>query len=103
MKASWIGFRQAEASLALNDIGTSLTRERLLLQLLDELGFGGLSLVRSLAIKDEPGDRTASKDYAISHVWTGCVPIQLMGWRVGRRLTLGQCRRCLPNGPQPHN
>lgn len=96
LSALWIGFRQAEASPALNEVGTSLTRERWLLPLLDELGFGGLSLVQSLTIKDEPGERPAGKDYAISHEWTGCVPIHLMGWRVditGARPEYGVRRR----------
>ena len=82
LNALWIGFRQAEESLPLNEIGTSLTRERLLLPLLDELGFEGLPLVQSLTIKDEPSDSLAGKDYAVSHEWAGCVPVHLMGWRV---------------------
>ncbi|WP_419848643.1 Eco57I restriction-modification methylase domain-containing protein [Candidatus Poriferisocius sp.] len=82
LTALWAGFRQAEASLALDETGTSLTRERWLLPLLDELGFAGLPLVQSLTVNDGSSDSTGSKDYAISHEWAGYVPVHLMGWRV---------------------
>ncbi len=80
----WVGFRQVETSLAPEDTATSLTRERWLLPLLDELGFAGLPLVQSLSVDDGPGDVSGSvgKDYAISHEWADCVPVHLMGWRV---------------------
>ena len=80
--ALWVGFQQAEASLALDETGTSLTRERWLLPLLDELGFAGLPLVQSLTAIEGSSDSPAGKDYAISHEWAGCVPVHLMGWRV---------------------
>ena len=80
----WLGFRQAETSLAPDDTATSLTRERWLLPLLDELGFAGLPLVQSLSVDDSSGNvpSSAGKDYAISHEWAECVPVHLMGWRV---------------------
>ena len=80
----WVGFRQAETSLTPEDTATSLTRERWLLPLLDELGFAGLPLVQSLSADDGPSDvsGSAGKDYAISHEWADCVPVHLMGWRV---------------------
>ncbi|MXZ86981.1 MAG: N-6 DNA methylase, partial [Acidimicrobiia bacterium] len=79
----WAGFRQAEGSLVLDDTATSLTRERWLLPLLDELGFAGLPLVQSLSVEDGSNNSAAGgKDYAISHEWAGCVPVHLMGWRV---------------------
>ncbi|WP_420619093.1 Eco57I restriction-modification methylase domain-containing protein [Candidatus Poriferisocius sp.] len=82
LTALWVGFRQAEESLALDETGTSLTRERWLLPLLDELGFAGLPLVQSLNVKEVSSGGTAGKDYAISHEWAGYVPVHLMGWRV---------------------
>ena len=82
LTALWAGFRQAEVSLALDETGTSLTRERWLLPLLDELGFAGLPLVQSLTVKEGSSESAAGKDYAISHEWAGCVPVHLMGWRV---------------------
>ncbi len=82
LTALWAGFRQAEVSLELDETGTSLTRERWLLPLLDELGFAGLSLVQSLTVKEGSSESAAGKDYAISHEWAGCVPVHLMGWRV---------------------
>ena len=82
LTALWAGFQQAEASLAPDETGTSLTRERWLVPLLDELGFAGLPLVQSLAVQDGSSDNTGGKDYAISHEWADCVPVHLMGWRV---------------------
>ena len=82
LTALWAGFQQAEASVAPDETGTSLTRERWLLPLLDELGFAGLPLVQSLAVQDGSIDSAEGKDYAISHEWASCVPVHLMGWRV---------------------
>ena len=72
----WTAFRRAEETLANpEDRATSLTRERWLLPLLNELGFAGLDAVQSLT--PEASDKT----YAISHESHGRVPIHLMGWR----------------------
>ena len=38
----WLGFRKAKAALPASDLGTTLTRERWLLQLFQELGYGRL-------------------------------------------------------------
>jgi len=38
----WSGFRKAKAALPASDLGTTLTRERWLLQLFQELGYGRL-------------------------------------------------------------
>ena len=71
----WASFRRAEALLSKSDrTATSLTRERWLGPLLDELSFHGLPLVRSLAV-----DR---KDYPVSHQLGTSVPIHLLGCRV---------------------
>jgi hypothetical protein len=50
---------------------TTLTRERWLLVLLNELGFGRVPYVGGLSV----GERT----YPVSHLW-GHVPIHLVGW-----------------------
>ena len=54
--------------------GTTLTRERWLRPLLDELGFGGLNQAQALVID--------GKDYAISHRWGDTVPVHLLGAKV---------------------
>ena len=71
----WGAFRRAETMLPeTNRTATSLTRDRWFRPLLEELGFFGLPLVRSLAVD--------GKDYAVSHQWGTTVPIHLLGCRV---------------------
>ncbi|MGD0358596.1 MAG: N-6 DNA methylase [Terracidiphilus sp.] len=72
----WAGFRKAKAALPASDLGTTLTRERWLLQLFQELGYGRL-LGASPFVIDE-------KTYPISHLWQGQyykVPIHLVSFR----------------------
>jgi hypothetical protein len=72
----WAGFRKAKAALPASDLGTTLTRERWLLQLFQELGYGRL-LGASPYVIDE-------KTYPISHLWQGQyykVPIHLVSFR----------------------
>lgn len=71
----WSSFRRAEANLSPSDkTATSLTRDRWLRPLLEELGFHDLPLARCLAI-----DGT---EYPISHQQDTSVPIHLLGCRV---------------------
>jgi hypothetical protein len=70
MLAVWDGFREARAGLPPGEAATGLTRERLLLPLFKELGYGHLVLARGLEV--------AGKSYPISHHWNG-VPIHLVG------------------------
>ena len=53
---------------------TTLTRERWLRPLFDELGFAGLNQARTSDID--------GKEYAISHQWGGTVPVHLLGARI---------------------
>ncbi|HVT60490.1 MAG TPA: N-6 DNA methylase [Thermoanaerobaculia bacterium] len=69
----WSAFGRAADNLAPGDAGTALTRERWLLPLLSELGYGRLAAARALEID--------GKSYPISHAWQG-VPIHLVGWNV---------------------
>ena len=72
----WAGFRKAKGALPSSDLGTTLTRERWLLQLFQELGYGRLIGTTPFEI-----DR---KTYPISHVWQGQyyqVPIHLVSFR----------------------
>jgi hypothetical protein len=75
LQGLWIGFRKAEAALPDADqTATTVTRDRWLRPLLDELGFAGLGVARGLTI--------GGKDYPISHQWGGSVPVHLPGARV---------------------
>jgi len=72
----WSGFRKAKAALPASDLGTTLTRERWLLQLFQELGYGRLLGASPFEIDE--------KTYPISHVWQGQhyrVPIHLVSFR----------------------
>lgn len=66
----WVGFNQARSQLSENDPATTLTRERFLLPLFQELGYGRLQTARAVEIE--------GKTYPVSHVW-GSVPIHLVG------------------------
>lgn len=69
----WTHFRAASQALPDNDLGTTLTRERWLLPLFQELGYGRLQTARAIEIK--------GKSFAISHSW-GNTPVHLVGSRV---------------------
>ena len=71
----WANFRQAESRLPKTDrTATTLTRDRWLKPLLEELGFVGIPRVQTLTIDE--------KDYPISHEWDGSVPVHQLGWRL---------------------
>ncbi|MFZ6021578.1 MAG: N-6 DNA methylase, partial [Chloroflexota bacterium] len=70
----WGSFQVARGRLGLNDAGTTLTRERWLLPLFQELGFGRLSTSKAVEIE--------GKSYPISHRWhtaNAAVPLHLVG------------------------
>ena len=69
----WEGFDAQREQLAATDSGTSLTRERWLLILFQELGFGRLPFQRKIELED-------GTDYPISHQWDH-VPIHLVTFR----------------------
>lgn len=70
---AWAAFQAERAALPAGDPGTTITRERWLLPLFDELGYGRLQ--RATAIE------LTGKTYPVSHAW-GAVPIHLIGCRV---------------------
>jgi len=70
---AWTTFRAAAEKLPQGDLGTSPTRERWLLILFQELGYGRLSAARAVEIEGKP--------YPISHFWQN-TPIHLVGFRV---------------------
>lgn len=66
----WAGFNQAKSHLSETNPVTTLTRERLLLPLFQELGYGRLQTARAVEIE--------GKTYPVSHGWSN-VPIHLVG------------------------
>lgn len=70
----WSGFRSGMDAPEAGAQGTSLTRERWLLHLFQELGYGRLIAARS-------SHEIGGKSYPISHFWQR-VPIHLLGFRV---------------------
>jgi hypothetical protein len=70
---AWESFKRARDLLSSDDIGTTITRERWLLILFQELGYGRLLTAKSLEI--------SGKIYPISHLWHH-TPIHLVGYKV---------------------
>jgi hypothetical protein len=73
MRGRWVAFKDGVNHLPARDNGVRITRDRFLLPLFDELGYG-----RLLAAKE---NTINGIDYPISHGWGHC-PIHLMGWNV---------------------
>ncbi len=88
----WKAFRTETAALPADDPGTTHTRERWLLPLFRELGYGRLPAARAADI--------AGKSYPISHRWNA-VPIHLLGCRVDldrRSAGIAGAARTSPHG-----
>src|SRR5687767_10589730 len=58
---AWTSFRDAEQALPEDDLATTVTRERWLLVLFDELSYGRLQTHKAVAIE--------GKEYPVSHAW----------------------------------
>lgn len=71
--AHWQLFRSAAAKLPASDQGTTLTRDRWLLVLFQDLGYGRLQPQKAIEIEE--------KSYPISHGWGNHVPIHLVSFR----------------------
>ncbi len=72
----WTAFRRSTEVLPETDLGTTLTREKWLLQLFQELGYGRLISATPFEID--------GKTYPISHIWKGehyHVPFHLVSFR----------------------
>ncbi|GHO84908.1 Eco57I restriction-modification methylase domain-containing protein [Dictyobacter formicarum] len=70
---AWNTFKAMRARLPEHDAGTTLTRERWLLPLFSELGYGRLLTAKAVEIN--------GKSYAISHSWQH-TPIHLVSYKV---------------------
>ena len=71
---NWKAFREASRKVLASDQGTTLTRDKWLLPLFRELGYGWLQAnKRSLEIDDKP--------YPVSHQWQSHVPVHLVSFK----------------------
>ena len=70
LSSAWRHFAELRSALPEGDNGTTLTREKWLLPLFSELGYGRLSVSRAIDVD--------GKSFALSHVWS-TVPIHLVG------------------------
>ncbi len=68
--AAWRSFQAERARLPADDPATTVTRERFLQPLLQELGYGRVPTAKAITVD--------GRDYAISHAW-GQLPIHLLG------------------------
>ncbi|MDR7252265.1 hypothetical protein J2X46_001241 [Nocardioides sp. BE266] len=83
LRTAWVGYRDALERLPESDRGTTLTRDRWLQILLDQLGYG------RVAPTPAGGITVDGKSFPVSHLW-GPVPIHLLGARIELdRLTAG--------------
>jgi len=73
LQGAWSSFQSALAQLPESDSGTTITRERWLLPLFQELGYGRLITSRAIEIDE--------KSYPISHLWQH-TPIHLVGCQI---------------------
>jgi hypothetical protein len=67
---AWATFQTARGRLGEGDAGTTLTRDRWLMPLFQELGYGRLQAAKVVTLD--------GKDYRVSHAW-GETPIHLVG------------------------
>ena len=83
LRSAWVGYRDALERLPESDRATSLTRDRWLQILLDQLGYGRVPPTPAGGIAVD------GKSFPVSHLW-GAVPIHLLGARIELdRLTAG--------------
>lgn len=73
LNTAYKSYRDAKSKLPDSDTGTTLTRERWLLPLFSELGYGRLPTQKAIDIE--------GKSYPISHCWNNCIPIHLVTFR----------------------
>ncbi len=74
VRGYWSRFQAARAKLPATDTGTTLTRERWLLPLFSELGYGRLTLTPAIELDD--------RSYPVSHCWNH-TPLHLVSYKIG--------------------
>ena len=72
LRGAWTTYQQALDKLPEADAATSLTRERFLLVLLGQLGYGRIPTT------GKGGIAVSGQHFPVSHEW-GCVPVHLLG------------------------
>ena len=70
LQGTWSAFQTGRERLVKGDPGTTVARERWLLPLFQELGYGRLQSSKAIALE--------GKSYPVSHAW-GSLPIHLVG------------------------
>jgi N-6 DNA Methylase len=73
LQGRWLAFQDARAALPADDPGTTVTRERWLLPLFQELDYGRLQTAKAVEL--------GGRSYAVSHAWPPA-PIHLVGCNV---------------------
>ena len=89
---AWASFAESRAALAAGDLGTTITRERWLLPLFSELGYGRLLTAKAIEVD--------GKSYPVSHGWQH-TPIHLVGCQVDldrRAAGVAGASRSAPHG-----
>jgi hypothetical protein len=76
LRGAWAAYQDALASRPPGDPSTGLTRERWLLVLLRELGFGRVPTTPARGLSAD------GRAWPVSHLAAGCVPAHLLGWNV---------------------
>ncbi len=74
LTAIWTSYRAAIPRISADSRATSITRDRWLRFLFDELGYGPLRPART-------GIKVGSDVYPVSHEWEA-VPVHLLGWHI---------------------
>lgn len=70
----WARFREELVNVPPSEPGTTTTRERFLLPLMEQLGYGRLSPIRAVELE--------GKSYPVSHAYGAAVPLHLVGAHV---------------------
>ncbi|WP_278314782.1 Eco57I restriction-modification methylase domain-containing protein [Lolliginicoccus levis] len=76
LRGAWRTFQDGLEKLPEDDPATRLTREKFLLPLLDQLGYGRVPTTAAGGLR--PDDDTEHR-FPISHLWNDAVPIHLLG------------------------
>lgn len=74
LQAAWGKYQEVRGRLESTDLGTGVARDRWLLPLFQELGYGRLQPVSGLSVDEKP--------FPISHMWGTC-PFHLVGHGIG--------------------
>lgn len=80
LRGAWVSFQTALEKLPEGDAAIKVTRDRFLLPLFQELGYGRLGAAKSLQVSNPDTDAPV-RTFPISHMWMN-TPIHLVGFGV---------------------